>query len=307
MAGGTRFAHTLGPVRGAAYELQQRASSAVLRRRRREAFADVEAFLLFIGYPRSGHSIVGACVNAHRDAVVSHELGAQRLVVEGCSRDVLYSRILARASWFNLRGNRTNYAYSVAGEWQGRFETLRVIGDKRGGAVTRCIAERPDFLDRVRSLVEVPLRLLHVVRNPFDNIAAISIWHELPVEAAADYYFRHCDTTARLASLCEPSEVLTVRHEQLIRRPEHVLAEVCGFLGLERYAGYVENCAAVVFESPTYTRRRVAWPGALVREIEERIERTPVLRGYGFATPRHDAPPQPRPVRSGGRDRPPGG
>ena len=257
----------------------------MLRRRYRDELAGVETFLLFVGYPRSGHSIVGACVNAHRDAVVSHELGAQRLVVEGCSREALYSRILARAAWFNLRGNRTNYEYAVPGQWQGRFETLRVIGDKRGGAVTRCIAEHPDFLDRVRSLVGVPLRLLHVVRNPFDNIAAISIWHGLSLDAAADYYFQHCDTTAKLDVLCEPGEVLTVRHEDLIGEPERVLENVCGFLGLERYPGYVEDCAAVVFGSPTYTHRRVEWPDALVLEVERRIERSPALRDYRFATP----------------------
>ena len=265
------MAQALEPAREAAYGLQQRAWSSVLRRRHRNDFAGVEAFLLFVGYPRSGHSIVGACINAHRDAVVSHEVGAQRLVVEGCSREELYSRILARAAWFNLRGNRTNYSYAVPGQWQGRFETLRVIGDKRGGAVTRCIEEHPDFLDRVRSLVGVPLRLLHVVRNPFDNIAAISIWHGLPLESAADYYFRHYDTNAKLDSLCERGELLTLRHEELISEPQRVLEDVCAFLGLERYPGYIESCAAVVFPSPTQTRRRVEWPAPLVREVERRV------------------------------------
>ena len=275
----------LGPIQDVVYGIQQHAWSAVLRRRYKEELAGVEAFCLFVGYPRSGHSIFGACVNAHRDAVISHELGAQRLVVEGCSREVLYSRILARASWFNLRGNRANYPYAIPVQWQGRFETLRVIGDKRGGAVTRCLAEYPDFLDRVRSLVEVPLRLLHVVRNPFDNIAAISFWHGMSVEAAAQYYFRHCETTAKLDSLCEPTELRTVRHEDLIGESGRVLADVCRFLGLEPYPGYVEDCTAVVFGSPTYTRRRVDWPAALIGDVEQLIARSSVLQGYGFATP----------------------
>lgn len=275
---------TLRPIQDVVYGLQQRASSAVLRRRYRGEFAGVQAFCLFVGYPRSGHSIFGACLNAHRDAVVSHELGAQQLVLEGCSREVLYSRILARASWFNLRGNRSNYRYAVPNQWQGRFDALRVIGDKRGGAVTRCIAEHPDFLDRLRSLVEVPLRLVHVVRNPFDNIAAISIWHNLSLEESAEFYFRHCETTARLDGLCSPSEFVTVRHEELIREPGRVLADVCAFLGLELYPRYVEDCASIVYESPAYTRQHVDWSDALLRDVEERIRRNAVLQGYGFAT-----------------------
>ena len=205
-------------------------------------------------------------------------------MVDGCSRDELYSRILARASWFDLRGNRTNYSYAVRGQRQGRFETLRVVGDKRGGAVTRCIADHPDFLDRVRSLVRVPLRLLHVVRNPFDNIAAISIWHDLSLEAAADFYFAHCETTTGLDSLCDPGELLTVRHEEFVREPAEVLSTICDFLGLSLYPGYLDDCAAVVFASPTNTRRRVDWPGSLIREVVERMGATAVLRGYEFET-----------------------
>ena len=137
-----------------------------LRRRRARDFATVERFCLFVGYPRSGHSLVGALLNAHRDAVIAHELDVPPLIVAGCARDELYARILARARWFHLRGDRSNYAYRVPRQWQGRFAALHVIGDKRGGAVTRCIAAEPDFLERVRPLVGVPLRLIHVVRNP---------------------------------------------------------------------------------------------------------------------------------------------
>ena len=271
----------LKPIEHAVYGVQQRASSALLRRRHRDAFPGVQAFCLFVGYPRSGHSIFGACINAHRDAVVSHELGAQQLVLDGCSRDVLYSRILARATWFNLRGNRTNYSYAIPHQWQGRFESLRVIGDKRGGAVTRCIAEHADFLPRLRRLVEVPLRLIHVVRNPYDNIAAISIWHGLSLEESAAYYFRHCATTARLDHLCDEGEVLTIRHEELIRDPSRTLMDLCAFLGLDAYAGYVEACARALFESPSRSRQRVEWPSPLVPDIEAKIRRYPALAGYG--------------------------
>ena len=69
------------------YRLHQDVWSAWARRRYRQEFAAVERFLLFVGYPRSGHSIVGALLNAHRDAVVSHELDAAPLIAGGCSRE----------------------------------------------------------------------------------------------------------------------------------------------------------------------------------------------------------------------------
>jgi hypothetical protein len=197
---------------------------------------------------------------------------------------MLYSRILARAYWFNLRGNRSNHDYQIPNQWQGRFEALHVIGDKRGGAVTRCLAEHPDFFARVRALVGVPLRLIHVVRNPFDNISAISIWHRLSLEESADFYFAHCRTTARLGEFCERSERIDVRHEEMIQDPRATLARLCGFLGLVPYPGYLEDCSSIVFAIPTSTRRKVIWPAALVRDVESRARAHPFLDGYEFGT-----------------------
>ncbi len=268
----------------AIYRVHQSIWSAWARRRYEDAFQHVARFCLFVGYPRSGHSIVGALLNAHRNAVISHELNAPPLILAGCTRDELYSRILARAYWFNLRGNRSNHEYQVPNQWQGRFEALHVIGDKRGGAVTRCLAEHPDFFVRVRSLVAVPLRLIHVVRNPFDNIAAISIWHHLSLEESADFYFAHCRTTSQLGGLCDPEELIGLRHEELVRAPREVLTRLCHFLGLVPYPGYVEDCCSIVFAAPTSTRRKVTWPSGLVRDVERRARSYAFLEGYPFET-----------------------
>jgi hypothetical protein len=265
------------------YELNQSLWSTWARRRHHAAFDRVAAFCLFVGYPRSGHSIVGALLNAHRDAVIAHELKASDLILAGCSRDDLYARILSRAYWFHLRGNRANYEYHVPNQWQGRFATLRVIGDKRGGLVSRTLDEHPDFLERVRALVGVPLRLVHVVRNPFDNISAIAVSDGRPLAESVEYYFGHCRATARLDTLARPGEVFSFRHEDMVRAPVATLSALCGFLGLEPYPSYLEDCARVVFPKPTHTRRKVDWPDALVREVERRARAYPFLDGYRFA------------------------
>lgn len=270
-------------MRDAAYRILQDVWSSWLRRRLARDFAQVERFCLFAGYPRSGHSLVGALLNAHRDAVIAHELDVPPLILSGCTREELFARIVARARWFHLRGDRSNYAYRVPGQWQGRFERLRVIGDKRGGSVARCLAERPDFLARTRALVRMPLRVLHVVRNPFDNIAAISIWEKMALDEAARFYFRHCDTTARLPDLCDPAELLALRHEDMLRDPAAALGALCEHLGLTVDAGWVASCRSIVFAAPTATRHKVVWPEALLAETEQRVRSYAHLAGYAFA------------------------
>lgn len=269
-------------MRDAAYRLLQDVWSAALARRLRTTFDRVERFCLFVGYPRSGHSMVGAMLNAHPDAVIAHELDVSPLVLDGCSRDRLYARIVARAQWFHLRGDRSNYDYRVPGQWQGRFRKLRVIGDKRGGAVTRCLEAHPDLLDRVRALTGVPLRLIHVVRNPFDNVAAIAQWHGMSLDEAQGFYFAHCDTTARLGAWCGADELLTLRHEDLLRAPEPTLRALCAFVGLAADDEWLASCRAVLFPAPTGTRRKVAWPDGLVETVARRARGYAHLDGYAF-------------------------
>lgn len=283
--------NALTPAKESLYRLHQSVWSAWARRRYRDDFNRVRHFCLFVGYPRSGHSLVGALLNAHRNAVIAHELNAPQLILDGCTRDALYARILARAYWFNLRKNSSNHAYQVPNQWQGRFAALHVIGDKRGGAVTRCIAAHPDFLPRVRALVGVPLRLIHVVRNPFDNISTISLWHHLSLAESIDYYFLHCRTTATLGDRCAPGEVITLHHEAMVRDPRSILSDLCAFLGLEPYPGYLEDCCSVIFSAPTYTRRQIAWPVAQIRDVEQRVQPYRFLDGYRFEI---DAEPQQR-------------
>jgi len=268
--------------RMAAYRLGHRGRSAWLRLRYGGLFDRVERFCLFAGYPRSGHSIVGALLNAHKDAVISHELIVPRLFLRGCSRNDIYSQIIARANWFNRHGNTSNYRLDVPGQYQGRFESLRVIGDKRGGGVSLCLIEHPDFLRRVRALVGVPLRLVNVVRNPYDNIAAISIWHQKSLPESADVYFRFCQGAAMLEDLAEPEEVISIRHEEFIAAPQKILANLCAFLELELYPGYLDDCCATLFRKPTFTRRRVSWDKKLIDDVAKRASTFPMLRGYSF-------------------------
>lgn len=252
--------------------------------RHRAAFDEVDRFCLFVGYPRSGHSLLGAFLNAHRHAVIAHEVDAPPLVLGGCTRDELYARILARAWWFNLNGNHGLHPYQIPNQWQGRFESLRVIGDKRGGAVTRAIAAHPELLERLRKLVRVPIRLFHVVRNPFDNIAGIAWLRGYTLEESIDYYFDHCATTAKLGTLCSADELLTCRHEAMVRDPAASLAEACTFLGLDADPQFLRDCASIVYAEPALTRSERTWPAKTVREVERRAREFPFLDGYRYET-----------------------
>jgi hypothetical protein len=46
-------------------------------------FRDITAYVTSVGYPRSGHSLVGSLINAHPEALIAHELDAIALIDAG--------------------------------------------------------------------------------------------------------------------------------------------------------------------------------------------------------------------------------
>lgn len=251
--------------------------------RDRHHFADVEAFCLFIGYPRSGHSVLASLLSAHPDIVISHEIDALRYVRMRFHRQQIYHLILQGDRDFTSRGRevKTGFRYAVPDEWQGQFRQLRVIGDKRGGSSTDMLDYHPEVLDRLRRIVAVPLRILHVVRNPFDNIATISARSQISLEEAMSRYFRRCEAVSRIKARTH-GELLDTSHESLIADPRACLSRVCDFVGVDASESYLTHCAEVVYPSPSPSRWKADWSEEHIGRVSEWIERYPFLKGYSY-------------------------
>ncbi len=154
----------------------------------------VKQFLLFVGYPRSGHSILGSLIDAHPHIIVAHELflldewwsnqEKKRLKI---TKELLYNALYTSSNsdvhtgWRNTSSHTKGYSLSLTDQWQGQFnQSVAVIGDKSGGNTAYLYMKSPDtFLKRYEKLkiiVRVPIRVIHVVRNPFDIIATTTLY-----------------------------------------------------------------------------------------------------------------------------------
>jgi hypothetical protein len=246
-------------------------------------FDTVERFCLFIGYPRSGHSLVGSLLDAHPDVVLAHELDALRYVAAGYHRNQLYWMILRRDAEFTRSGRRwTEFDYSVPGQWQGRYERLRIIGDKKGGSTTFTLGQSPELLDRLARVIATEVRLIHVTRNPFDNIATMSRRSHRTLEESRDQYFALCETVQHLKMKAAPGSVIDVRHETLIHDPRGILRSLCADLGLPATEEYLDACAAVVAPNPHLSRHEFLWTEELIGSLEKKMAAFSFLDGYSF-------------------------
>lgn len=104
-------------------------------------YDEVETFVLFIGYPRSQHSLIGAILDAHPEIVIPHEYDlltnlnrfeSQRAGNKNSQKYMLFNELRQtseRQALFGIRANRNNtllglseYTYNVPGQWQGGFD-----------------------------------------------------------------------------------------------------------------------------------------------------------------------------------------
>ena len=104
-------------------------------------YDEVETFVLFIGYPRSQHSLIGAILDAHPEIIIPHEYGpftnwnkfqSQRVSRKNLQKYMLFNELQQaseKQALFGIRANRNNtllgqleYTYNVPGLWQGGYD-----------------------------------------------------------------------------------------------------------------------------------------------------------------------------------------
>ncbi len=260
--------------------------SLLAGRRSRAAFKDIQCYVMFIGQPRSGTSLVGSLLNAHRHTLFSQELNALKYILRGYSRNQLYWLIQKREQDFANGGRRwTGYDYEVANQWQGRHEKLLVIGDKKAGCSSEIIRDHPNVVKMLEHRVGVPVRMVHVVRNPFDTITTISRKRSrTSLSKTAGMYLDRCETNWRLME-DRGEAIATIHLEDMIADPRQHLIDLARFVGVTPDKEYVDACARILFSKPRQTKSSVDWPDELIDWVTQRIDKYPFLRGYNFADP----------------------
>lgn len=240
-----------------------------------------EGFLMFVGYGRSGHSLVGSLLDAHPEIVISHEVHALRFLHRGVPFDDVADAIKLNARVFHETGRSyTGYDYVVPGQWQGRYSRLRLLGDKKGNGTVRLIRRHPAVLDRLSETVPVPVTFIHVVRNPFDNIATKARRTNTSPAFAARSYFANAEAIAAMKARAD-IRVVDVYLDDLVAAPKDTLRRLLGELGIENIdEAYLDACAAIVFERPSRTGADLAWDETLVAEVRKRMAGYPFLRRF---------------------------
>jgi hypothetical protein len=261
------------------------ASSAV--RRAPGRFAQVRTFCFFVGHNKSGTSLLGGLLDAHHAIVLADELDVLRYVEAGFTREQIF-HLVERGSRSEARKGRVTarrlqpYSYRVPGQWQGHTRVPLAVGDSTSGASTRRLSARRDLTERVRALMPgVDLRLIQVIRNPFDPISLMMVRGGRSFANAIDHYFAACEALARIRR-AEGAALLPVRYEDFVGEPVGGLSSLCAFLGVDPDRDYVDACASIVRPQPDRGRELVPWTRSWIDDVERRLARFDFLEGYAY-------------------------
>ena len=143
----------------------------------------VKTFTFFIGYSRSGSSIVSSLMDAHPHMVVAYEYQVIRQWNSKLNNmaylyNELYERSQkdAKTGWRSKEKTTKNYTLHIDSGWQGSYDKyISVIGDKNAGNTVVSFIESPtNFIKtytQLQKTVKVPIKAVFVVRNPYDIIS----------------------------------------------------------------------------------------------------------------------------------------
>ncbi|MDJ0689958.1 MAG: sulfotransferase [Xenococcaceae cyanobacterium MO_188.B32] len=251
--------------------------------KKEDFFKSLETYCMFIGYPRSGHSLLGSLLDAHPEIILAHESNALRLFERGFNARKIYYLLLQNSHRHVKTGRRDiKYSYQVPHQWQGKFKTLKVIGDKKGSGSNRVISDNPEILNILRDRVNIPVKFIHVTRNPYDNITTMMFKNKKGLEYSIDSYFKKCESVNNLKQKVDPKNIFDLKHETLIYQPKDILKQLCTFLNVEATQDYLDDCASIIFKSPNQTRFNFEWTKESIDLVQSKIERFDFLQGYSY-------------------------
>ena len=172
---------------------------SVLRSLPTDVINKVEKFVFFIGYPRSGHSIVGSFMDAHPHMVIAHEFKLfkklrnlnevqeidqiELLQSKHYLFDSLYNSSIGAVTsgWRSKDKNVKNYTLSVDSPWLGKYDRyISVIGDKSGGKTSILYSQEPEqftaHYQQLKKTLGIPIKVIHCIRNPYDMVSTNALY-----------------------------------------------------------------------------------------------------------------------------------
>lgn len=234
-----------------------------------------------MGYPRSGHTLVASILNANPNVMCSNQQN-----IYGDVKNKTFDGLMKEIK----DGSNRGYFKKSTRILHVPKQEITVMGDKTGHRTVEVLRNNPRKLGMMKSLVGVPIKWIHVVRNPYDNIAT---WARLNYKNRVngnikkelnDCINKYIELNETIAKLKRSEDILTVTHEFVITRMHNTLEEMAKFLEISFDPQWRDNVRHAVWNKPRVTRRSIHWGQKQRGRVQEIISTYDWLKGYEFSS-----------------------
>ena len=270
----------------------------------------VKYFIYFVGRPHSGRSIVGSMLDGHPHMIVAHEaklfLNMQDNLARFTSKASVFNELWensynsshsnggVRSSSAHTMRNK-GYSLQVKGLHQGTYVShVDVIGEKNGGHTSALLKYDPlewdKIINKLISLVNIPFKVIHVIRNPYDNIASARLYSSKSYQmssvrrsnktfdigrdkALANEIDRYFAIHKAIMDAKEKynMDLLEVHGKDLVEDPHASITKLCNFLSVSCSNTYIQVCSDTLFKTESKTRYKIKWTKDLISKVEDYI------------------------------------
>lgn len=280
----------------------------------------VKYFVFFVGRAHSGHSIVGSILDSHPHMIIAHEakifLQLNKNPTHFTSKAAVFNELWKKSyddSHCNgcLRTNNSKdikskgYTLQIAGLYQGTYLSyIDVIGDKNGGNTVSLLRQNPSEWNKIfyklKLLLNIPFKIIFVIRNPYDNIASAILYNAIKMNISVirnsnetftphtgfvhhiDRYFATYQTIMD-AKKQYKLDLLEVHVKDLVELPNATITKMCDFLGVQCSDSYIRGCNKTLFKSESKMRYKIKWTAYLISKVRNYIVKyDSLLRYYSF-------------------------
>jgi hypothetical protein len=226
-------------------------------------------WLHFVGEGRCGHTILSAIIDSHPNASISEE---EKPVSRWLRDPAVWDRqaIIARTINTGLGKERKVIVATtgLTGLRDSNKTNLLVMGDKCGWDAVNEVRKRnapADILTNFGTMMDMPVKVLHVSRHPLDNISA---WVQSPkyIRIHSDIYPRLRAMIRRYSRFYTGAEevmagqdVFHLRHEELVKEPYTEIEAICKWLGLPVDEEWLTGVSKTIYTKPNNRFEKEPW------------------------------------------------
>lgn len=241
-------------------------------------FKSLKSYVIYMRYKRSGSALLANLLDAHHNIIFPRNEDFF-VKYDRWTREQGFEHLYNTSKKYRTKPFYANgYKYPIEGV--GYCEEPKVIGHKSSTRNFLPLCNDRSLLENFQLHMQLPLKFIHLVRNPYEMVNAR--WQQkewrrknAPVGPIIDHLEEVVRAQYNLYRRTDLGSYFQIHLEQLIAAPPIMLSELLYFLGVDIDQEYFQRCSKLIFNKPEVYETLPEWQDKDKDRIERLMDQHP--------------------------------